>query len=144
VPAQETCADCGETFCPRCLVEFQGQRLCGPCKDHRVRKLQRPPRIPGLAIGALAAGLGSAPLVFCITVVPLPSGNASAMLACAVVGMMIGAAALLLGLAGLRQAEAKPARGGQGLAMTGTACGVAGLLWSLSLAVLLASRLVQG
>jgi hypothetical protein len=142
--SEAVCPDCHEAFCPRCLVEFRGERLCAPCKNHRVRKLQRPSRIGGLAIGALATGLGSAPLVFCVTIVPMPSGSPGAMLAGAVVGMVIGASALMLGLAGLRQAESKPSMGGRGLAMTGAACGLAGLLWSLSLAVLLASRLMQG
>jgi hypothetical protein len=140
----ETCPDCGEAFCPRCVVEFEGLQLCGPCKNYRVRRLQRPPRVPGLAIGALVAGIGSAPLIFCITVAPLQSESPGAMFGCAVVGMGIGLAALLLGLAGLRQAEGKAAMGGRGLAMTGAACGAAGLLWSLSLAVITASRLVQG
>ncbi len=142
--AEATCPDCNEAFCSRCLVEFRGERLCGPCKNHRVRKLQRPPRIGGMTAGALAAGLGSAPLVVCITFIPLPSGNISAMLGGAAVGMVVGAAALALGLAGLRQAEARPSMGGRGLAMTGAACGLAGLLWSLSLVVALASRLVEG
>jgi len=142
--AAETCPDCGEAFCPRCLVEFQGGRLCGPCKNYRVRKLQRPPHISGLAVGALVAGLLSAPFVFCITLAGLGSGEPGVIFGCAVVGMAIGTAALLFGLAGLRQAEGKAAGGGRGLAMTGAACGAAGLLWSLSLAVMMASRLVQG
>lgn len=139
-----TCPDCGEAFCPRCVVEFQGRQLCAPCKNYRVRQLQRPPRVSGLAIGALVAGLVSAPFVFCVTLVPLQSGSPGVLFGCAVAGMAIGAAALLLGLAGLRQVEAKAGRGGRGLAMTGAACGAAGLLWSLSLAVIMASRLVGG
>src|SRR5262245_42491280 len=34
-PSEHTCPDCGEAFCARCLVEFQGQRLCAPCKNFR-------------------------------------------------------------------------------------------------------------
>jgi hypothetical protein len=48
-----------------------------------------------------------------------------------------------MGLVGMRQAEGA-ARGGQGLAMTGAALGTAGLLWSLSLVVLMTSRLLGG
>jgi hypothetical protein len=137
------CADCGEGFCPRCLVEFQGQRLCAACKNFRVRKLQRPRRVAGLTIAALVAGLVSAPLIFCITIVPASAGNPGAIVVSAVVGMLFGAAAVVLGLLGLREAEAKAANGGRGLALTGAALGTAGLLWSLSLVILMASRVVQ-
>jgi hypothetical protein len=143
-PATDTCPDCGEAFCPRCAVEFQGRRLCGPCKNYRVRRMQRPPGVSGLAVGALIAGLLSAPFVFCLTLAPVQTGQPGAIFGCALVGMAIGAAALLLGLAGLRQVEGKAALGGRGLAMTGAACGLAGLLWALSLAVLMANRLLGG
>jgi hypothetical protein len=143
-PPADTCPDCGEAFCPRCLVEFQGRRLCGPCKNYRVRLLQRPPRMSGLAVGALIAGVASTPFVVCLTLAPVQSGEPGTVFGCAVVGMAIGAAALLLGLAGLRQVEGQAAMGGRGLAMTGAACGLAGLLWSLSLAVIMANRILQG
>ncbi|HKI37210.1 MAG TPA: hypothetical protein VKA46_35475 [Gemmataceae bacterium] len=144
-PSAHTCPDCGEAFCPRCLVEFQGLRLCGPCKNFRVRKLQRLPRVAGMAIAALVVGLLSAPIVFCTTVIPMVQHQQpGVILGYGVVGMAIGAAALLLGLVGLRVAEKDAGRGGRGLAMTGAAFGTAGLLWSLSLVVTMASRFVQG
>jgi hypothetical protein len=143
-PSVHTCPDCGEAFCPRCLVEFQGQRLCGPCKNFRVRKLLRPSHITGLSIGALVAGLCGAPLIFCGSLVAIGTREPRAIVGAGVVGMALGAAALLMGLAGLRQVEAASGRSGHGLAMTGAALGAAALIWSLSLVVIVAGRLFEG
>jgi hypothetical protein len=144
-PSVQTCPDCGEAFCPRCLVEFQGAQVCGPCKNLRVRRLQRPTRVAGMAIIALIAGLLSAPLFFCVTIViPSESRQPETVLVCGVIGMGIGAAALLLGLLGVREAEKDATRTGRGLALTGAAFGTAGLIWSLSLVVTMLSRLASG
>jgi hypothetical protein len=143
-PPEHTCPDCGEAFCPRCLIDFQGVRLCGPCKNYRVRKLQRPPHVAGLSIAALVVGLASTPLVFCMTIIPASQGaGPGVVLGVAAVGLVIGAAAVVLGLVGLREAERPAAGGGRGLALTGAACGVAGVLWALSLIVLMTRQLVQ-
>ncbi|HEX5269774.1 MAG TPA: hypothetical protein VFW33_04765 [Gemmataceae bacterium] len=143
-PSAATCPDCGEAFCPRCLVEFQGTRLCAPCKNFRVRKLQRPAHVGGLAVGALAAGLVCAPLVFCGTMMAVGSRQPPTVFVGGLIGMVLGAAALLMGVAALRQAEGPAGRGGQGLAMTGAALGTAALVWSLSLVVIMAGRLFKG
>jgi hypothetical protein len=139
-----TCPDCGEAFCARCLIEFQGLRLCGPCKNFRVRKLQRRPQIAGMAIAALVVGLVCAPLIFCFTLTAIGTREPRNIVVAGVIGMVMGVAALVLGLVGLRQAEGAAGRGGQGMAMTGAALGTAGLLWSLSLVILMAGRLLEG
>src|SRR6266446_3071863 len=36
----ERCARCEESFCANCLVEVLGQRICGTCRDARVRELE--------------------------------------------------------------------------------------------------------
>src|SRR5438132_8967068 len=41
-PSKSPCADCREGFCADCLVTFQGESLCGPCKNFRVRLLDAP------------------------------------------------------------------------------------------------------
>ena len=44
-PAAETdlaCARCGRPFCDACLVEFLGDRVCGPCRDLRLGEMQGP------------------------------------------------------------------------------------------------------
>src|SRR5438874_9786727 len=35
--SEQTCADCGEGFCADCVVTLQGEVLCGPCKNFRIR-----------------------------------------------------------------------------------------------------------
>jgi hypothetical protein len=143
-PSVHTCPDCGESFCARCLVEFQGLRLCGPCKNYRVRKLQRRPQIAGVAIAALIAGLVCAPLIFCVTLGAIGTREPRNVFVAGIVGIVLGAAALVLGLVGLRQAEGATSRGGQGMAMTGAALGTAGLLWSLSLVIVMSGRVLGG
>src|SRR5262249_10949676 len=53
VAKQACCADCGESFCAGCLIRFAGTELCGPCKNYRVRTLQRPVPASNLAILSL-------------------------------------------------------------------------------------------
>jgi hypothetical protein len=143
--AQHTCPDCGEAFCGRCVVEFQGRVLCGPCKDLRVRNLQRPARVVPLAIFSLVAGLVSAPVLFCATVMPLTlEASDEARAAWGLVGMVLPGVALALSLLALREIESKPQAGGRALALTGAACAVAGLLWSLSVSGVMVARLLQG
>jgi hypothetical protein len=138
----KSCADCGEAFCERCLVEFRGIQLCGPCKNYRVRRLQRLPQITGLNITALVVGLCSAPIIFCTLKIPISNHEPKNVIPFGLLGVVIGGTAALLGLWGLRDAERKAVRGGQGLAMIGTALGTAGLLWSLSLVLVVASRVL--
>jgi hypothetical protein len=143
--AGHTCPDCGEEFCGRCVVEFQGRVLCGPCKNLRVRNLQRPARVVPLAIFALVAGLVSAPVLFCVTFTPLGlDASDEARAVWGVVGMILPGVALALSLLALREIESKPQAGGRALALTGAACAVAGLLWSLSVSGVMVSRLLQG
>ena len=59
MPRTQACADCKEPFCAGCLVAFQGQSICGPCKNFRLRRLQRPARVSVLAILAPLLSLGA-------------------------------------------------------------------------------------
>ena len=43
VEAVDRCGGCSEAFCGNCLVEIQGQKLCGSCK---VMAIQGQPPIP--------------------------------------------------------------------------------------------------
>src|SRR5947209_105572 len=36
----QVCLDCGRPFCEDCLAEFVGRRLCGWCRDQRLRQMQ--------------------------------------------------------------------------------------------------------
>lgn len=71
--SKTVCRDCGLGFCEQCLVEFDGQSLCGPCKNFRVRQAQRPQETPGLAILALLGSLLATAPFFCL----LPIGRQS-------------------------------------------------------------------
>lgn len=35
-----SCSRCGQSFCPNCLVQLQGQPYCAGCKSERVRDVQ--------------------------------------------------------------------------------------------------------
>src|SRR6478672_8204692 len=50
VPSEVVCDDCREHFCPACVLRVRGKTLCGPCKNLRLARLQRPPRTSGMAI----------------------------------------------------------------------------------------------
>ena len=36
----QVCDRCSRPFCPNCLVVFQGKKLCGTCKNERIRAVQ--------------------------------------------------------------------------------------------------------
>lgn len=59
IPTAHTCADCGEGFCAACAVVFQGGPRCGPCKNFRVRAVQRPPLISVMAILSPLIAMGA-------------------------------------------------------------------------------------
>jgi hypothetical protein len=141
-PSQQTCADCGEAFCERCVVTFQDAVVCGPCKNFRVRTVQRPPRPSTFAIVSLVVALLGAPIGFCLPNMAHGTGTGSPLgvLAAAVVGLCAPLVALVLGLKALREIENQPKVGGRALAMTGVTTAAASLLWSLSLVLIVAVR----
>ncbi len=110
VRSQMTCADCKEAFCSACVVELEGETLCGPCKNYRVRSWQQPPRVSGYALSsvilALAGVLGA--------LLAGPSGPALWLFA-----LLPQAAAMILGGLGLRAVERNAELGGRALALTG-------------------------
>jgi hypothetical protein len=144
VPATGTCADCGEGFCPRCIVTLQGATLCGPCKDQRVRTMQRPPQVAPMAILGMVLGLVIGPFLFFAIIVPVASDvSAPARLFWALLAAALSGGVLAISLLALRQIDTGPNRGGRALAMTGLVCALAGILWSLSHLILMATRAVQ-
>jgi uncharacterized membrane protein len=42
VDTSAVCARCAQPYCDSCLVDFMGQRFCGPCRDYRLYELQHP------------------------------------------------------------------------------------------------------
>lgn len=50
VETDARCARCAQGYCDSCLVDFMGQRFCGPCRDYRLYELQHPGG-PGAVFG---------------------------------------------------------------------------------------------
>src|SRR5689334_4537760 len=42
VETNAVCARCAQPYCDSCLVDFMGQRYCGPCRDYRLYEMQHP------------------------------------------------------------------------------------------------------
>jgi len=115
VASQHKCWDCGEAFCADCVVTLQGTLLCGPCKNYRVRRLLRPPRLSGLALTSALLALVSGPLVFCL----YPFAAASGALLLSLLALVPQLVAFVLGALALRSTEADTQRSGRSLAITG-------------------------
>jgi hypothetical protein len=148
-PSEKTCADCKVAFCSACVVELQGQPVCGPCKNFRLRGLSRPTRLAPMAVIALVVALASGPVAFCLPAIAAGSqvngaGNAAVTAVVSLVGMVFPVVALWLAGKALREIEAKPQFGGRSLALTGAATGLLGVLWSATVAVLMIAKQWQG
>ena len=146
--SEQTCADCRCSFCAACVVTLQGKTLCAPCKNFRVRGVQRATRLSGLAIVAVVVSLVSGPVTFCLTLVGAGSqaqGDGSIALAVflSILGGLLPAGGLILGAMALREIETKPHVGGRGLAMAGTATALVGVLWSLTVVLLVILKYAQ-
>ena len=101
------CADCHEGFCRNCLVEMQGQRVCGPCKNYRLRLAQRPPLLHARGAEPVPGLQDRRMYLFPLRQIGL--------------GIVLGleAVALVLALVALRETERDARFSGQGLAWTG-------------------------
>jgi hypothetical protein len=145
VATDKTCADCKEPFCPNCLIELQGQTLCGPCKNFRIRGLNRPARVPGMAVVAMVVGLVSGPVSFCLTLVGNgQAGGVALTVLMSMVGLVLPVGGLVVSWIALREIETKPNLGGRGLAMTGATSSLVGALWCLTVACLVILKTAQG
>lgn len=150
-PSGRTCAACGEAFCDNCVVTLQGRTLCGPCKNFELRSAQRPRSPSGLAIVSLCVGLLGNPLAFCSTLYAMgaqqvsaqPGASAGAFVAF-LICLVPPLAAVAAGLKALRDIDRKPRLGGQAMAVLGMVSGGVGLLWCLTLLVILTVRAAEG
>lgn len=129
IAAVQTCAACGENFCADCLVVLQGASLCGPCKNFRIRGLQRPPRLSILAVVAFIGALLTGPLGFCL--VSVAAGFKTP--GFGFLGVVPPVIVLLMGARALREIEANPNVSGRALAMTAV---VTALVGGMFLAIL--------
>jgi predicted Zn finger-like uncharacterized protein len=132
-PAAHRCAECGEPFCTACLVTLQKKNVCGPCKDFRLRPLERPPRTSVLAIFALALGLASAPFGLCLTLLQqtiYPAAWAHTILV-GLTGLCAAFLALMTGANAFRAIARTAKLRGHVVAAVGMAVAGLGGLWCL-------------
>ena len=143
LPTEHTCAHCHLPFCSKCVLELQGEKLCGPCKNFKVRGMQRPNRLSPLATGAAIVGLVAGPISFCLSWMGAANNSNPASIFFGVVALLPPVGALLLSFWALREIELKPRIGGRGLAMTGIVAGILGILWSVTVTMVLLIKLIQ-
>jgi hypothetical protein len=142
-PSEFACKDCQLRFCKSCVVTLQGDTVCGPCKNFRLRGTHRPTPISPWAIVSMLVGLVSAPLGFCTSMfgvgnVASPgAGHAGIAVLLGLLAILFPVAGLVLGCIALRQIESQANVGGRLFAMTGATAGLVGTVWSLTVAMLM-------
>jgi hypothetical protein len=146
--SEHTCVACRARFCSACVVTLQGQTLCGPCKNFRIRGLGRPARMAPLALVALIVALVAGPVSFFLTMMAIglqatPEGSVAGAVVVSLFAAALPAGTLVLGGFALRQIETTPQTGGRSLAMTGATTSLVGMLWSLTIAVLIVYKQFQ-
>src|SRR4051812_9473012 len=129
VEATGTCADCGRPFCVNCLVDFMQLRLCGPCRDARLARVQGAPSAPPptMADHIIPARNPQALTAYYLGIFGL--------IPC--VGLILGPAAIVLGVLGLKARKRDPNLPGAAHAITGIVIGTIDTLlyWGLVLFV---------
>ncbi len=65
------CERCSRPFCPNCLIVFQGKRLCGPCKNERIRAVQSGTPEGELQLGTVGRRLGAVWLDGLVMMIPI-------------------------------------------------------------------------
>jgi hypothetical protein len=149
VASEKKCDACHCSFCAACVVTLQGQTLCGPCKNFRVRGRNRPGHVAPLAVIAFVLALVCAPVTSFLNLLSIgiqvaSDGSMAAAIVLCVVALALPIGDLIVGWMALRQIENQPNLDGRGLALTGAITGLAGLLWCLSTAVLSVVKSLQG
>jgi hypothetical protein len=117
VDTNEFCAACTLPHCSACLVDFAGQRLCGRCRDLRLAQMQ--------GLGAQA----DRPPTFADQVIPARNPKALigyylgvfSLIPC--LALLLGPAALILGILGVKARKENPNLPGQAHAITAIVLG---------------------
>src|SRR5262245_33896469 len=148
LPTEHTCSQCRLPFCSKCVLTLQGEVLCGPCKNFKVRGMQRPTRLTPLAILAAVLGVAAGMMSFCLSFVGGASQAQSAGggLVAAVFGLVAllpPGGALVMSFYALHEIETKPRVGGRALAMTGTVASLVGLVWTVNVILIIIIKGVQ-
>src|SRR5262249_27773597 len=143
--SEATCAACRLPFCKSCVVELEGQTLCGPCKNFRVAGQGQPLRVLPLAVVALVVSLTSGPVALTLSLAGaalfLEGVLGVAVAMCLLAGALPATGFFLSGLA-LRRIDARPHAGGRGLAASGACAALAGVVWSVTVALVIVGKRV--
>jgi hypothetical protein len=131
-PALAPCTSCQRPFCQACLVELYGFALCRPCREFRAAQ---PPPLAPTQYGVMDR------------VVPTRNPQALAAYYCGIfaliplVGNLLGPAALVLGVVGMRRIAEMPGLPGRAHALTGVILGIITTLlyWGLAALILIGS-----
>lgn len=115
-PKVQTCTECDQGFCADCLVKFQGQLLCGPCKNFRSRSVELPPVSSTMANASLIITLVAGPLMVCLLIW---GSNSTPMRVMSLLSLLPQLMAIGLGVWALRDAEKERKGGGQWVAIAG-------------------------
>ena len=121
VTAASACAGCSRPFCDRCLVQFMGKSMCGHCRDLRLVQAQggmrpvAPPPPQNTVVDHIIPTKN--PLALTGYYVGVFS-----LIPCA--GLVLGPAAVILGILGIRARRQHPGIPGQGHAITAVVLGV--------------------
>lgn len=147
-PREKTCTACRLPFCGMCVVQLQGEVLCGPCKNFRLGNLGRPRRILPLAIVALVVSMASAPVAFTLSLaglgIFLGEGLAAVALALCLVALVLPTFGLVLSGKALTRLEGIPEMSGRGLAASALCAGLLGVTWSVAVAVVILGKHALG
>lgn len=139
VETNEFCAACALPHCSSCLVDFTGQRMCGRCRDLQLARMQGAPtgpeRPPTMADQIIPARNPQALIGYYLGVFSLIPCFA----------LLLGPAALILGILALKARKAKPNLPGQAHAITAIVLGGLTSLvnWGFLLFMLLAGAFAR-
>jgi hypothetical protein len=131
-----TCPDCEAAFCASCLVTFRGEVLCGPCKNFRVRALQRPGEFSVAALFSLLLGLFTGPFgLFCVSLSASMHNAVPSFFA-----LIMPVAAMLLGAKAMRDIETRPRMTGRSIAIAGLVSGLVTAFLTVVFAILVGKQ----
>ena len=116
--------DCQEKFCADCFVTFQSAALCGPCKNFRLREVNKPSTVCGKAVTGVILAMCCAPVAMCL----LPLARESFAIYAGLLAVFGQLGATALGVMALRETERDPRLSGKSLAITTIVTGGLALL----------------
>ena len=147
LPTEHTCGShAGCRSARKCVVELQGEMLCGPCKNFKMRGMQRPSSVTTLSTVSVVGAVVAGPISFCLSIIGvgmLAQGAGAGAVFFGVIGLLLPLGVLVLSFWALKEIESKPRTGGRMLALTGAASGLIGTLWCVTVTLIMIVKLIQ-